>query len=247
VSLIVWAAARRAPTPTAAAEMAVPVRAELLEDLLTRERRLISATARLLNERRTRLEGLGRGLPDATSLIGTAAQRLDDWSERLANSARAALRTRHDHVARLGYQLPRPRQTLAEKQRELARAAAGLQPRALELLVKQSIRQVGELGQRQARAIRQRLAQHGEQKDALYRLLNNFSYERVLERGFVLVRDNRARPVTSAAALKPGVELSLHFHDGEAAAVAAGRPVGRPKGGKGGGTDGEGGEQGSLL
>ena len=115
--------------------------------------------------------------------------------------------------------------------------------RALELLVKQGIRQSDALGERQARAIRQRLARHGEQKDALFRLLNNFSYERVLERGFVLVRDNRARPLTSAAALKPGMELALRFHDGEAAAVAAGRP----KGGKERGSGGEDGEQGSLL
>ena len=244
VTLIDLAADRRAPTPTAAAEMAVPVRVELIEGLLGQERRLISATARLLNERRSHLEGLGRGLPDASSLIGAAAQRLDDWSERLANSARAALRTRHDHVAKLGYQLPPPRQTLAEKQRELARAAAGLQPRALDLHIKQSVRQVGELRERMARAIRQKLAQHEDRKESLYRLLNNFSYQRVLERGFVLVRDAKARPVTSAGALKPGMELALSFHDGDGAAVAAGRP----KAGKEErGTGGESGEQGSLL
>jgi exodeoxyribonuclease VII large subunit len=222
VTLIDMAADRRAPTPTAAAEMAVPVRAELIESLLGQEKRLISATARLLNERRASLQGLRRGLPDAPSLIGAAAQRLDDWTERLANSARAALKTREAHLAKLGYQL---------------------QPRALDMHVKQSIRQFGELGERLVRAIRQRLAHHKEQKEALYRLLNNFSYERVLERGFVLVRDAKARPVTSAGALKPGMELALRFHDGDAAAVAAGQP----KGGEGRDSGGEDGEQGYLL
>lgn len=244
VTLIDLAADRRAPTPTAAAEMAVPVRVELIEGLLGQERRLISATRRLLNERRSHLQGLGRGLPDASSLIGATAQRLDDWSERLANSARASLRTRRDHVAKLGYQLPRPRETLAEKQRELFRAAAGLQPRALDMHIKQCIRQVNELQERMARAIRQKLAQQEERKKSLYRLLNNFSYQRVLERGFVLVRDAKARPVTSAGALKPGMELVLSFHDGDGGTVA----TGPPKAGKEERDTGEeSGEQGSLL
>ena len=243
VTLIDLAADRRAPTPTAAAEIAVPVRVELIEGLLGQERRLMSATRRLLQDRRTHLEGLGRGLPDATSLLGAASQRLDDWGERLANGARTSLRTRKDHLEKLGYQLPRPRETLAEKRRELDRAAAGLQPRALELQIKQQIRQVGDAGERLARAMQQRLAIEEEKKENLWRLLNGFSYERVLERGFVLVRDAKARPVTSADALKPGTDLTLKFHDGEAAAVVAGKKTG----GKTPALDKGSGEQGSLL
>ena len=243
VTLIDLAADRRAPTPTAAAEIAVPVRVELIEGLLGQERRLMSATRRLLQDRRTHLEGLGRGLPDATSLLGAACQRLDDWGERLANGARTSLRTRKDHLEKLGYQLPRPRETLAEKRRELDRAAAGLQPRALELQIKQQIRQVGDAGERLARAMQQRLAMEEEKKENLWRLLNGFSYERVLERGFVLVRDAKARPVTSADALKPGTDLTLKFRDGEAAAVVAGKKTG----GKTPAPDKGSGEQGSLL
>ena len=243
ITLIDLAADRRAPTPTAAAEMAVPVRADLIDDLMGRERRLISATARLLAERRSYLAGLARGLPDAAYLLGTAAQRLDDWSERLANSGRISLRTRSDHIAKLGYQLPRPREALAEKQRELARVAAGLQPRALEIHIRESVRQSGALGERAVRALRQRLARETERVEALDRLLDSFSYERVLERGFVLVHDDKMRPVTSVAALKPGMEVALRFHDGEAAAVTAGQPKGSKKFAPGG----EDGEQGSLL
>ena len=99
------------------------------------------------------------------------------------------------------------------------------------------------MGERLTRAVRQRLDQHEVRKETLFRLLNNFSYGRVLERGFVLARDAKARPMNSAGALKPGMELTLHFHDGDAAAVVAGRPKGR----KGRGSSGESGEQGSLL
>jgi len=242
-TLIDLAADRRAPTPTAAAEMAVPVRADLIDEVMDRERRLVSATARLLAERRNYLAGLGRGLPDAAYLLGAAAQRLDDWSERLTNSACASLRTRYDHVTKLGYQLPRPREALAEKQRGLARAAAGLQPRALDIHIRESVRHSSALGERASRALRQRLIRETEHVAALNRLLDSFSYERVLERGFVLARDEKSRPVTSVSALKAGVELTLRFHDGEAAAVTVGRPTGSKKSTPGG----EDGEQGSLL
>ena len=244
VTLIDMVADRRAPTPTAAAEMAVPVRVELIEGLLGQKRRLISATGRLLNERRRHLQGLGRGLPDASSLIGATAQRLDDWGERLSNSARTSLRTRRDHVAKLCYQIPRPRETLAEKQRELLRTAAGLQPRALDMHIKHYVRQVREMQERMARTIQQKLAQHEERKKSLYRLLKNFSYQRVLERGFVLVRDAKARPVTSVGALRSGMELALSFHDGDRGAVATGPPKAAKEER---GTGEETGEQGSLL
>ena len=88
--------------------------------------------------------------------------------------------------------------------------------------IKQHVKQVGEAGERLARAMQNRLVREQDRKKNLFRLLNNFSYERVLERGFVLVRDAKARPVTSAGVLKPGMALTLSFHDGEAAAVAVG-------------------------
>ena len=79
---------------------------------------------------------------------------------------------------------------------------------------------------------------------ALDRLLDSFSYERVLERGFALVRDAKAQPVTSAGTLKSGMELALRFHDGEATAVAAGKTRASKRRSRPGKGDGE---QGSLL
>ena len=90
VTLIDLASDRRAPTPTAAAEMAVPVRADLMERTHTLEHRLGASFRRLIAERRARIEGLGRGLPAARDRLQTASQRLDDWSERLGRGVRAA-------------------------------------------------------------------------------------------------------------------------------------------------------------
>src|SRR5579864_6689542 len=93
-TLIDFASDRRAPTPTAAAEMAVPVRLDLLAELDAKAVRLVSGVARSLNERRMRVEGLSRGLPDPRSILDTARQRLDDRAERLLVGLRqfAALR-----------------------------------------------------------------------------------------------------------------------------------------------------------
>src|SRR5712664_263093 len=82
-TLIDHASDRRAPTPTAAAEMAVPVRLDLVADLAGKSARLAGGLSRLFSERRLRLGGLARGLPDPQDLLGAAAQRLDDRSERL--------------------------------------------------------------------------------------------------------------------------------------------------------------------
>ena len=82
-TLIDFVADCRAPTPTAAAELAVPARADLLADLQHKASRLIGALNRLAAERRLRLWRAERGLPDLPSLLGAARQRLDDRAERL--------------------------------------------------------------------------------------------------------------------------------------------------------------------
>ena len=95
VTLIDLAADRRAPTPTAAAEMAVPVRADLLERTQTLEHRL-GASLRRSDRRAARAHrtGSARGLPAARDRLATASQRLDDWSERLARATRGQARSR---------------------------------------------------------------------------------------------------------------------------------------------------------
>src|SRR5690606_2149864 len=98
-TLIDYAADRRAPTPTAAAEMAVPVRAELIANLQRDGQRLVSALGRTLEERRTRVEGLARGLGDPRRLVGDFAQRLDDWGDRLRLGLANWLQQRRGKVA----------------------------------------------------------------------------------------------------------------------------------------------------
>ncbi|MGB1546913.1 MAG: exodeoxyribonuclease VII large subunit, partial [Alphaproteobacteria bacterium] len=98
-TLIDFAADVRAPTPTAAAEMAVPVRAELLEDILDQARRLVGTMERYLETHRTHLKALARGLIDPKSLLEMAAQRLDDWTDRMRNAMTQILAAQETRLA----------------------------------------------------------------------------------------------------------------------------------------------------
>ena len=104
-TLIDFASDRRAPTPTAAAEMAVPVRSELLGRLEQVQAANNNAIRKLLDHRRERVEGLVRGLPRPHELVATMAQKLDMLSERLAHALPRSLQSRHEKLARLGASL----------------------------------------------------------------------------------------------------------------------------------------------
>ena len=97
-TLIDFASDRRAPTPTAAAEIAVPVLSEWLFAVLEHGKRLHACTLRLLENRQETVMGLARGLPQPLRLLENATQRFDDWSERFHASLPAM-------VAQKGQQL----------------------------------------------------------------------------------------------------------------------------------------------
>lgn len=210
-TLIDLAADRRAPTPTAAAEMAVPVRADLLARLSTLAHRLEAAILRELRTLRERLEGLRRGLPEPRRLLAMAAQRLDDLAERLD------LRNPKAIVADLRERL------LARTRRldELVRDRLARERLRLEALERRL--DPGRLGERIAVARRA--------LDRLGRHLESLSHERVLERGYVIVRTRRdGRVVPRLSALGAETALELQFADGRLDVLREGAaPAGRPR------------------
>ena len=220
VTLIDLAADRRAPTPTAAAEMAVPVRADLMERTHTLEHRLGASLRRLIAERRARVEGLGRGLPAARDRLTNAGQRLDDWSERLGRGVRGRLGAERQAVDRL--RPLRPRQLLALKRQQLGHASERLRTGHPTARIEWERRGADLLAGRLRHAGRAALGERAARIETAARLLESYSYRGVLARGFAVVRDRRERPVISATAVKPGAALALEFHDGRAAARAAG-------------------------
>ena len=241
-TLIDFAADKRAPTPTAAAEMAVPVRAELLAQVMERERRLVHGVNRMLGERRTRIEGLARGLPEPARIIAEKEQRLDQWVERILNSRESFFQRRRDRLNQAWARLKTPRERVIEQSGKLDLCAGRMRGAMRALLQK-----IEHGHHRTADRLRPELAlarldRHEAKLKAVGDLLESFSYERVLERGFVLVCGARGGPITSSAAISPGMSLRLRFRDGERHAIAT-------EGGGGRGKAKPGGEppQGSLL
>jgi exodeoxyribonuclease VII large subunit len=198
-TLIDFAADLRAPTPSAAAEIAVPVRRELLDQVLEAERRMGVAGQRLMAERRVLLEGLGRGLPDPWRLLEEMSQRLDDRTERLVNAAANLLARRRGLVAELAAALPHPRQQQSLARERLAAPAA----RLAALLNKPPV-----------------LGDAGSALQALARVLESVSYENVLKRGFAVVHGPEGL-ISRAAQVAPGLALEIEFNDGRAGAIGA--------------------------
>ena len=193
-TLIDYASDRRAPTPTAAAEIAVPVRQEWILSLMELRKRLAVSLSRGLQAKADLLENLARGLPHPRRSLELAAQKLDDWSERL----HAALPAR-----------------LAQKSQQLAVMGAHMKPRVLMQSVERHGQDVNALAERAQRVMlrlietrEQRLAQHTQ-------LLQSLDYKRVLMRGYTLVRSEDGKLVTRAATVTPDQRLTIEFADGK--------------------------------
>src|SRR6266852_2053291 len=212
-TLIDYASDRRAPTPTAAAEMAVPVRLDLIAELEAKAMRIVSGLSRFLSERRTRVEGLGRGLPDPRSLLDTARQRLDDRAERLELGLRQAIALRRHRLVTAGGRLSKGllEAQLVRGHDRLADALPRLE-QALRRLVDHQQHRLENVGGR-LEAFRQAVA-------------------KVLARGYAIVRDATGKIVESAHGIAAGDTLTLIFHDGKitvTAEDAAKQPRARPR------------------
>ncbi|MEP2735326.1 MAG: exodeoxyribonuclease VII large subunit [Erythrobacter sp.] len=187
-----YAADRRAPTPTAAAEMAVPVRADLaafIADLSARQARAVHRPVELGRER---LEARVKRLPALDQLFQPQSQRLDDLTERL----RRGLTDR-----------------AAEGRTKLAGAAARLSP---QLLRRRSLDAKTRLSNARLvpELVTRPLSQKREKLDALARLVSQFHPEKPLERGYAIVRDPNGAALTSQAEAAKHDALSLQFADG---------------------------------
>jgi exodeoxyribonuclease VII large subunit len=197
-TLIDFVSDRRAPTPTAAAEMGTPILTELKAQVLGFEQRMARCTHHALEVRRTRLSAAARGLPKPQDMIGLASQRFD-----LA-------------AGRLGAALER---NAAAHERDLVRISSRLSPGLLDRPRRLKTERVAEFGVRLKAATERRLVELSGRLAAADQLRRSFDPDGPLRRGFARVHQADGALVRSAAALKTGEGLKLVFADGARGAV----------------------------
>ena len=204
-TLIDYAADRRAPTPTGAAEMAVPVRADLLATVMELGGRAARSLLRQLEKRRLEFRSAAGRLPKLDAVLQGPRQKLDMAAQKFGGALGRAL---------------------ARKRAGFDRASGGLRPGALRRDLSARRMEAQRLSARLRPAVGRRIEQALRRLEATARVLTSLSYEGVLKRGFALVTGAEGRLVRSAMAVAEGEDLSLRFADGEVGATV-GRPSAR--------------------
>jgi exodeoxyribonuclease VII large subunit len=237
VTLIDFAADRRAPTPTAAAEMAVPVRTELIGELMGKARRALACWQRAQDHRRTELRAAARALPSAEQLLAIPRQRLDACAVRLPRALRANAQIHHTAYSRIAGRLAPPllrahverrRVRLDAADHRLVTALKAYRDARVTMIVRQKDR-VQACGDRARRAVGNLIAIRAARAERAGQLLAAFSYRGVLSRGFALVRDAAGHPLRTAAAVGGGMRIDVEFSDGRVGATVDGAaPDARP-------------------
>ena len=193
-TLIDLASDLRAPTPTAAAEYAVPVRADLMGWLSSMEERRVRSLTSNLEIKRQRLKDLSRGLPTPADLVAMAAQRLDAVSDRLPRALSAVSNN---------------------KKTLLLQTSAGLMGRLLQNKLIERTKEMNRFVKSIEANIRLIIQRNQSSLDGLERIRQTLGYEATLRRGYTVVRNKDGKLITRLKEAEVNKELEIEFYDGK--------------------------------
>ncbi len=193
-TLLDHAADWRAPTPTAAAEKAVPVKAELHAQLSELSLRLKRAQVRYFEKNRSTLRALARALPSADMLLALPRRQFDEAAGRLPRAL--AINTQRSRT-------------------RFERSALRLSPLSLSVRLKNEQTRLLEQSTRLTRAFKVQMERFRVRLEGSVRVLNSLSYQRVLDRGFAVVRNSDGLPLNSLAGIDDGMMVEIEMRGDE--------------------------------
>ncbi len=187
-TLIDYAADLRAPTPTGAAEMAVPERMAFLAQVREDQERMIGGMMRLIADLKNVVRAQSAHLRDPRRLLEAKMQAFDHLSDKLGFAFERGLGMKVRQVAELGAMLRHPRERIREAAKVLELHGQALN-RVFETLLRERDRTLAHVS----------------------RMLESLSFERVLDRGFAVIRDTKNAVISDAADVKPGQTVAIQF------------------------------------
>ena len=212
-TLIDYVADRRAPTPTAAAELAVPVRMELMAGLEGQGARLSHAATQVLGLRGQRLRDLSRALPRPATLVESARQRLDSWGDRLGPSLTLAAQRKRAPLSGLSLRPALLTRLTGEARRRLDDRSARLSADLLARETDRKKRDLDRVTQRLSRVSAGQIDHWRHRLDALDRMRQTLGYRETLKRGYAVVWSGE-QVVTTRAEAEKSPALEIEFQDG---------------------------------
>ena len=254
-TLIDHAADWRAPTPTAAAEKAVPVRAELMAALDGFARRHGLALRRDLDRKRSEFRALARALPQPEGLLALHRQRLDLAATRLPAALQRGVSLQRTVCERLSRRLAdqAPATRVARLATQLTALGGRLGTARATLIGREQARlatrrgQLAQLAQRLGRSVATLVPERRRDLVQRWKLVESLGPQGVLGRGYALVLAADGQVVRSAGAIQPGAPLTLRLADGERGVTADGSDGGPRKAGSGRSGRATGQQQGDLF
>ncbi len=249
-TLVDLVADARAPTPTKAAEWAVPKYADLLAQNDDLGQRMKHGARRRLETARSHLLAAARGLPRLEELTALPRQRFDSVERRLGSALLANARAHAMRFTRTSVRLTPGlltarlqrggdavewagrhlrdalRQIAAGRRSALTRIDAGLRPEVMRMRVVRSRERLGTATARLGRSMTVWTNQGRAALNTQTQLLATLGYQSVLKRGYALVRTADGRMLRGAASLEANSAIMLQFHDGARGAIVDGGEVG---------------------
>lgn len=230
----------RAPTPTAAAEMAVPHRRDLMAQILDDEKRLLSGLNRLHNEWRHKLDAQSARLGDPSKLLETKQQNIDFLGDKITTTFRSFIQTKGMNLQNIAARLLSPAALLDNKMQTLNNTfdktqqifknyiqgkESYIQQTSAKLVdPKHAINQSAQKLENWSQRLEQTVPRLTEKKqDALKsaeRMLETLSYQGTLKRGYVVVRDSNDTPITDPSNMDANQDYDLEFADDKRVSVS---------------------------